>query len=299
MAMSRAFAAVLLSLLCCLSMSSCAAQRFENQAGPHQRDEPTTGEPAGRKGIAPGHSRRPSDRMVTEYVGHADNEEERYRLLRDRMVTEQIAARGVDHPLVLAAMRKVPRHLFVPEGWRESAYADCALPIGEGQTISQPYIVAFMTEALDPQPHHRVLDIGTGSGYQAAVLAEIVREVYTIEINPVLAEHARKLLEALGYRNIFCRVGDGNAGWPEAAPFDGVAVAAAAARVPPALIEQLAPGGRLIMPIGSQGLQHLVLVTKERDGTVRQTLALPDVRFVPLLGSERPAASPAPEEQEP
>ncbi len=210
-------------------------------------------------------------------------EADRYATLREQMVARQIEARGIRNPLVLAAMRRVPRHEFVPPDWRDSAYGDWALPIGEGQTISQPYIVAFMTEAIDPSPQDRVLDVGTGSGYQAAVLAEIVREVYTIEINPVLAARARQTLTRLGYKNIYFRVGDGWLGWPEMAPFDGIVVAAAASEVPPALIEQLAPNGRLVMPVGDGFLQHLVLVIKHADGSVERKIALPDVRFVPLI----------------
>ncbi len=212
-----------------------------------------------------------------------ETEEERWARLRKEMVETQIQARGITNERVLQAMLKVPRHLFVPEAWRDSAYGDWALPIGEGQTISQPYIVAFMTHAIDPSPKQRVLDVGTGSGYQAAVLAEIVQEVYTIEINPVLAARARDLLTRLGYRNIFFRVGDGWLGWPEAAPFDGIVVAAAAPEVPPALIEQLAPGGQLVMPVGGDFFQHLVRVVKERDGSVHREIVLPDVRFVPLI----------------
>lgn len=229
------------------------------------------------------------------------DEEERWARLRHEMVENQIKARGITNELVLRAMEKVPRHLFVPESWRDSAYGDWALPIGEGQTISQPYIVAFMTQAIDPSPDDRVLDVGTGSGYQAAVLAEIVREVYTIEINPVLAARARELLTRLGYKNIFFRVGDGWLGWPEAAPFDGIIVAAYAPEVPAALVEQLAPGGKLVMPVGGDYFQHLVRVTKDRDGTVHREIVLPDVRFVPLVKTvqsedRKPAESSAHEE---
>jgi len=216
--------------------------------------------------------------------------QDRYRQLRERMVEQQIAARGIHNPLVLGALRRVPRHEFVPTDWRDSAYGDWALPIGEGQTISQPYIVAFMTNAIDPGPDDRVLDIGTGSGYQAAVLAEIVREVYTIEINPVLAARARELLTRLGYKNIYFKVGDGRKGWPEMAPFDGIIVAAASEEVPAPLIEQLAPGGRLVMPVGGELLQHLVLIKKDDQGRTERQIVLPDVRFVPLLkGPETPA----------
>ncbi len=201
---------------------------------------------------------------------------------RRRMVREQIERRGVRDGRVLAAMAGVPRHLFVPEALRERAYEDGPLPIGGGQTISQPYIVAFMTEAARPGPGDRVLEVGTGSGYQAAVLASIVAHVYTIEIRPELAQEARARLAALGYRNVTVRVGDGHAGWPEEAPFDAIVVTAAPEVVPPALVGQLASGGRLVIPIGSED-QQLVRLTRTAEGVERETL-LP-VRFVPMTGS--------------
>ncbi len=241
----------------------------------------------------------PADRGDSPSPQEARDEQatstDRYAQLREQMVNQQIAARGIRNPLVLGALRRVPRHEFVPPEWRDSAYGDWALPIGEGQTISQPYIVAFMTEAIDPSPEDRVLDVGTGSGYQAAVLAEIVREVYTIEINPVLAARARQTLTRLGYKNIYFKVGDGWKGWPEMAPFDGIIVAAAASEIPPALIEQLAPGGRLVMPVGDGLLQHLVMVTKNADGSTERKIVLPDVRFVPLI--KGPQAGPGEREQ--
>lgn len=204
---------------------------------------------------------------------------------RTRMVEHQIEARGISDPRVLQAMRTVPRHEFVPGSLRAAAYDDSALPIGEGQTISQPYIVALMTELLVLEPGDRVLEVGTGSGYQAAVLAEIGAEVYTIEIIPSLADTARKLLARLGYRNITVRCGDGYHGWPDQAPFDAIIVTAAPDQPPPALVDQLKPGGRLVMPLGPpQRTQELVLITKSGDGTVRQErVAL--VRFVPLTRS--------------
>ncbi|RME95900.1 MAG: protein-L-isoaspartate(D-aspartate) O-methyltransferase [Verrucomicrobia bacterium] len=203
--------------------------------------------------------------------------------LRERMVAEQLAAPGRDitDPRVLAAMRKVPRHEFVPESERRWAYADHPLPIGEGQTISQPYIVAFMTEQLRPRPEDRVLEIGTGSGYQAAVLAELVREVYTIEIVESLGRRARETLERLGYTNVHVRIGDGYLGWPEAAPFDAIIVTCAPDRIPPPLIEQLKDGGRMIIPVG-RGVQELVLVEKH-GGQIERRAVLP-VRFVPMTG---------------
>jgi protein-L-isoaspartate(D-aspartate) O-methyltransferase len=199
------------------------------------------------------------------------------------MVREQIAARDVTDPAVLAVMRRVPRHEFVPEALRDLAYADSPLPIGEDQTISQPYIVAFMTEQLRVKPGQRILEIGTGSGYQAAVLAELGAEVWTIEIVAVLADRARVTLGLLGYgERIHVRAGDGYAGWPEAAPFDGIIVTAAPPRVPQPLLAQLKPGGRLIVPEGI-GTQDLVVYTKSAEGKVRRAEVLP-VRFVPMTG---------------
>ncbi|MEN6560436.1 MAG: protein-L-isoaspartate(D-aspartate) O-methyltransferase [Acidobacteriota bacterium] len=201
---------------------------------------------------------------------------------RDRrlMTDQQIRARGVRDPLVLAAMEKVPRHLFVPEHLRDQAYADEPLPIGDGQTISQPYIVAYMTEALRLRGGEKVLEIGTGSGYQTAVLAEIAGRVWTIELVDPLARRARAALDGLGYANISYRVGDGSEGWPEEAPFDAVMVTAAAAEIPAALEGQLGPGGRMIVPVGT-GLQELVLVRRTMKGIERETRL--SVRFVPLV----------------
>jgi len=199
---------------------------------------------------------------------------------RRLMVETQIRARGVRDERVLGVMGKVPRHLFVPESLRRSAYADEQLPIGEGQTISQPYIVAYMTESLALEGGEKVLEIGTGSGYQTAVLAEIAGTVFTVEIVETLARRARTVLDGLGYANIHYRVGDGTAGWPEEAPFDAVIVTAAAATLPKALEDQLALGGRMIAPVGA-GAQELVLVRRERTGIRRESLL--SVRFVPLV----------------
>jgi protein-L-isoaspartate(D-aspartate) O-methyltransferase len=196
------------------------------------------------------------------------------------MTDSQIRARGVRDPLVLAAANKVPRHLFVPEGLQGNAYTDEPLPIGQGQTISQPYIVAYMTEALGLKGGERVLEIGTGSGYQTAVLAEIVREVWTIELVESLSLKARTVLDILGYANIHYRVGDGSGGWPESAPFDAVMVTAAAAKMPESLEGQLGPGGRMIVPVGTY-LQELFLVRREEKGLTRERLLA--VRFVPLV----------------
>jgi protein-L-isoaspartate(D-aspartate) O-methyltransferase len=201
---------------------------------------------------------------------------------RRAMVASQIRARGVHDEAVLAAVARVPRHLFVPPDMERYAYGDEPLPIGEGQTISQPYIVAYMTAALALRGTEKVLEVGTGSGYQTAILAELSREVLTIEVVASLAQRAQEVLGRLGYRNIRYLIGDGGLGWPEEAPFDAVMVAAAAAEIPPALEEQLAPGGRLIIPVGVE-FQELLLVTRTRKGLERERL-LP-VRFVPLVRS--------------
>ena len=202
---------------------------------------------------------------------------------RERMMRVDIEGRGVRDPAVLAAMRAVPRHEFVPEDLLESAYADHPLPIGSGQTISQPYIVAAMTEFLQPAPHHVVLEVGTGSGYQAAVLARVVRHVYSIEILPELGERARRRLERLGVGNVTVRVGDGYRGWPEQAPFDGILVTCAPDHVPAPLVEQLRPGGRMVIPVGGEyAVQELVVLTKEADGSLSRERVMP-VRFVPML----------------
>jgi protein-L-isoaspartate(D-aspartate) O-methyltransferase len=206
-----------------------------------------------------------------------------FKALREKMVESQIQARGVKDAKVLEAMRRVERHLFVPPQLRSQAYQDHPLPIGEGQTISQPYIVALMTELLELQGGERVLEIGTGSGYQAAILAEIAREVYTIEIIESLATSARKRLEELGYRNIQVRHGDGYKGWPEVAPFDAIIVTAAPDRIPPPLIDQLKEGGRMVIPVGV-GFQTLKKIVKREGKPIRRDI-LP-VLFVPLTGEE-------------
>jgi protein-L-isoaspartate(D-aspartate) O-methyltransferase len=203
-----------------------------------------------------------------------------YARERRQMTDTQIRARGVRDPLVLAAMSRVPRHLFMPESFRVHAYADQPLPIGEGQTISQPYIVAYMTEALGLKGGEKVLEIGTGSGYQSAILAEIAGEVWTVEIVEALALRARAILDGLGYKNIRYRIGDGSEGWPEEAPFDGIIVTAAAPRMPAALEGQLAEGGRMIIPVGTE-LQELFLVRRAKKRFERERLL--GVRFVPLV----------------
>jgi len=212
--------------------------------------------------------------------------EDEYREERARMVREQIEAREVRDARVLAAMRKVPRHLFVPPDEQPSAYLESPLPIGYNQTISQPYVVAFMTEALELKPQDRVLEIGTGSGYQAAVLAELVRDVYTVEIVEPLARQAEERLRQMGYTNVHVRYGDGYRGWPEAAPFDGIMVTAAPDHVPPPLVEQLRQGGRLVLPLGRWD-QDLIRLRRTPKGITRENL-LP-VRFVPMTGeAEKP-----------
>ncbi len=210
--------------------------------------------------------------------------EEAYESLRERMVRTQIAARGVESESVIAAMMKVPRHRFVPHQLRGLAYIDSPLPIGREQTISQPYIVALMTESLDPERGDRVLEIGTGSGYQAAVLAEIVDTVYTIEIVPELAKRSAALLDTLGYDNVMVRYGDGYDGWPEEAPFDGIIVTAAAPAIPVPLVEQLAIGGRIVIPVGGN-FQELEVHVKRESG-LELLFTLP-VRFVPMTGKVR------------
>ena len=203
---------------------------------------------------------------------------------RQRMVDRQLRGRGIADPAVLAAMGRVPRHRFVAGQWRDAAYTDQPLPIGQGQTISQPYIVALMTQLARPSPNCRALDVGTGSGYQAAVLAELCKEVYSIEILRPLADEAASRLAALGYENISVRQGDGYQGWPEHAPFDLILVTAATERVPQPLVDQLAPGGRLVIPIGGPHReQHLMLLQKQADGSLRRRVVAP-AGFVPMTG---------------
>jgi len=196
------------------------------------------------------------------------------------MVSQQLRGRDIRSPRVLEAMGAVPRHLFIPEAERRDAYADHPVSIGYGQTISQPYIVAFMTEALDVRPGDRVLEIGTGSGYQAAVLARLAKEVYTIEIVEPLAERARATLSALGYRNVHVRTGNGYLGWPEHAPYDRVMVTAAPEDVPPALVQQLAVGGLMAIPVGTVS-QELRILRRTATGT--ETLHTLPVKFVPMV----------------
>ncbi len=207
-----------------------------------------------------------------------------FAIARERMVKEQIEARGIRDPRVLEAMRKIPRHLFVDEALISQAYNDYPLPIGEGQTISQPYIVALMTSALELKGDEKVLEIGTGSGYQTAILAELAKSVFTVERMEGLMLRARKILDRLGYFNVAYRVGDGTLGWPEMAPFQGIIVTAAAPQIPPPYLEQLDVGGRLIMPIGDKLAQVLYKIVKLPDGSLEK-IDLGGCRFVPLVGA--------------
>lgn len=208
---------------------------------------------------------------------------ENAEVTRGRMITEQIVRRGVTDPQILAAMQKVPREEFLPPDVKNMAYDDRAIPIGYGQTISQPYVVAFMTRALALKPGDRVLEVGTGSGYQTAVLAELVKNVYTIEILPVMGERAAATLQRLGYTNISTKIGDGYRGWPDAQPFDAVIVTCAADAIPQPLVDQLAEGGRMIIPVGPQGEPQNLVILKKTGGKLEQKKVLP-VTFVPMTG---------------
>ncbi len=208
-----------------------------------------------------------------------------YKELRENMVETQIVARGISHEATIEAMRNVERHLFVPEARRHRAYEDSPLPIGQGQTISQPFIVAYMTELIDPGADYRVLEIGTGSGYQAAVLAEIVDEVYTIEIVPELGETARDLLKDLNYDNVEVKIGDGFHGWEEHAPFDAIVVTAAPEDIPSPLVEQLKDGGKMIVPVGSAYMTQNLMLVEKRGDEIYTERVMP-VNFVPFTREE-------------
>ncbi|HEU4508298.1 MAG TPA: protein-L-isoaspartate(D-aspartate) O-methyltransferase [Pyrinomonadaceae bacterium] len=223
-------------------------------------------------------------RFLSEVTGSSQRSEEEFAAERRKLV-EVLKSRGLKKKAVLDAMLKVPRHKFVPASHRNRAYEDRALPIAHEQTISQPYIVGYMTEAADIAPGDRVLEIGTGSGYQAAVLAELAKEVYSIEIVPALADSARNLLRELGYKNVEVRTGNGYLGWPERAPFDAIIVTAAPDEVPQALVDQLAVGGTMVVPVGSQ-FQEMVIITKNESGVV-QRRTIP-VAFVPMVGKPTP-----------
>jgi len=221
-----------------------------------------------------------------EAVGVEANDDDRSEELkqsREMMIQKQLIDRGIRDERVLEAMREVQRHAFVPADAADQAYADQPLPIGHGQTISQPYIVALMTELAEPAPEDRGLDVGTGSGYQAAVLAELVSEVYSIEIVPELGKQAKGRLSELGYDNVTVRIGDGYAGWPEKAPFDVIILAASPEEVPQPLVDQLAPGGRMVLPVGTAWRQNLLLITKDEEGRIERQQIAP-VAFVPMTG---------------
>lgn len=230
--------------------------------------------------------------LVVCYVGAVPaGAQDDLQAVRRQQMVDVVRSRGVSNPRVLAAMAVVPRHLFVPEKVRPQAYDDFPLPIGSQQTISQPYIVALMTSLLDLKGGEKVLEIGTGSGYQAAVLSKVAAEVYTIEILGPLSDGAQKAIGALGYDNIHFRVGDGYAGWPEAAPFDGIVVTAAPEKVPQPLLDQLKVGGKLVIPVGSF-FQDLLVLTKTATGVERKNVI--PVRFVPMTGeAQKPPAPPA------
>ena len=262
---------------CCLmGLLLCAAACCKGGTGPSPASQANEPEAA---------SAPTTTRPVPSEVWHRPRSDQR-KADRLRMVERQLASRDITDPAVLEAMRNVPRHWFVPGYQQRHAYEDRPLSIGEGQTISQPYIVALMTQLLRLQPGDKVLEIGTGSGYQAAVLAEFTPQVYTIEIVEPLARRAAQTLQRHGYGTIITRVGDGYAGWPEQAPFDAVIVTCAPDQVPPKLIEQLAIGGRMCLPVGPRGRwQRLLLLTKEADGTVKTDYIAP-VAFVPMIGGK-------------
>jgi protein-L-isoaspartate(D-aspartate) O-methyltransferase len=211
--------------------------------------------------------------------------DQNFETARRQMVEYQIRRRGINNQRVLDAFAAIPRHLFVPSEYRHLAYEDGPLPIGFHQTISQPFIVAYMTQLLDLKGDERVLEVGTGSGYQAAILSALAAEVHTIELIPALAERAQKTLEQIGVSNVFVHIGDGSLGWMPAAPYDAILVAAAAPRVPPSLLEQLAEKGRMVLPVGERGSQVLELWRREEGGGMSHATLLP-VAFVPLRGRE-------------
>jgi len=217
------------------------------------------------------------------FISAAKDVSNDYKFLRQRMVEEQIIARGISDSTVINAMLEVKRHLFVPEKFRASAYEDHPLPIGYRQTISQPYIVALMTELLKANMNHKILEVGTGSGYQAAVLSLLADSVFTIEIIPGLARSAEKRLDSLGYDNVTVKAGDGYKGWKEHAPFDGIIVTCAPKKVPPLLLEQLAISGRMVIPVGSY-FQELLLITKDSTGISKESIV--PVRFVPMIKAD-------------
>ncbi len=218
--------------------------------------------------------------LLFPVLSFADDQNERERE-RERMVERQIVNRGIEHGPTIEAMRTVPRHLFVPDAQKRNAYNDSPLPIGHGQTISQPYIVAYMTEVIRPETDYRVLEIGAGSGYHAAVISKIVDEVYTIEIIPELGQSARERLARLGFDNVEVKIADGYHGWEEHAPFDAIVVTAAAEHIPPPLVEQLKDGGKMIIPVGSPFFTQQLTLVEKRGEEIRTRNLMP-VRFVPF-----------------
>jgi protein-L-isoaspartate(D-aspartate) O-methyltransferase len=218
---------------------------------------------------------------VEAQTQNPNNEKDRYKRERLKMVEEHIRARGIESESVLRAMMKVPRHKFVPEPLEKQAYIDSPLPIGLNQTISQPFIVAYMTEAADISKKDKVLEIGTGSGFQAAILGELAREVYTIEIIPELGERSKQTLQEMGYKNVFVKTGNGYLGWPEQAPFDAILVTAAPDQIPQTLIDQLAVGGKMVIPVGNADQEMIVMKKTKRGVTEKRTMK---VRFVPMTG---------------
>ncbi|MDP6380228.1 MAG: protein-L-isoaspartate(D-aspartate) O-methyltransferase, partial [Phycisphaerae bacterium] len=256
------------------------------QGSAEDKDKPSEGKPEKPKDDKADKQKRPP-RPSHKHPGFKERSDE-----RNEMVRFQIEARGVKDVKVVRALRTVPRHSFVRPRDLKRAYGDYPLPIGLGQTISQPYIVAYMTEMLKLKPGDKVLEVGTGSGYQAAICAELAQEVYTIEIIEQLGKQAKNRLKDLGYLNVQAKLGDGYFGWPKKGPFDAIIVTCAGGLVPPPLIEQLKPGGRMILPLGHPfGLQYLVLVTKDTKGVVKNRRLLP-VRFVPLLRKQKESKAP-------
>ncbi len=233
---------------------------------------------------------RADDPPKTDPTKKSDTPSDPFQAARNRMVQRHLAERGIKDPRVLEAFRTVPRHLFIPPEVRRLAYEDESIPIGEGQTITPTFDVAFMTEALEPKPTDKVYEVGTGSGYQASILSRLVKEVYSVEIHKPLGEQAAKVIKQLGYDNIHTKVGDGYAGWPEAAPFDAIIVTCAPEKIPPPLVEQLKEGGRMIIPLGDRYNQAVYLVVK-KDGKLVGKKLRPTL-FVPMTGrAQREAAA--------
>ncbi len=282
----RLFPQRLVAMITALVVVAAAILVFLWWAPPEDDDSP---QPAKIESPGPADKHDPESEATEAALGRVQpaypNEEPRFLEQRRRMVEDDLLGRDIDNVRVLNAMGRIARHRFVSEELRDAAYADRPLPIGHDQTISQPYIVALMTQLAEPRPTDRALDVGTGSGYQAAVLAEMCAVVYGIEIVEPLAELGANRLVELGYKNATIRHGDGFRGWPEKAPFDVIIVAAAPEEIPEPLIEQLAPGGRLVIPVGDT-LQQLVRLRKRPDGSVRRENVIP-VRFVPMTGEAR------------